>query len=335
MDVSLAIDENGGADLTGLNVPFAVLPLVTRVSSPIEMGGAGVSHHILITDVSVVALTSLDSDQALNDEPFTFLSCPIPAPIEVDDRLTVGLVMFGPRFAQLLQYLRNSVLLSTLSLVCSIITLILGNIIFAAFAFQSDSPTIRVIRGIIVWVFPLTLWHTAQSTLRLVHSIVVMSFRRFDILYLTCQNIIGVLLTIYLYGNDTVILTWLLICEWQSQNVIIGDAISARSSARARGIFIAAGITSYLVFISVCMLSPLANHYHSFVMPGAALLEAMHMKPITVDPIQLMVGRNITIVLFFIRFLVLHHQVLYEFDVTITVNQIFRMFLKNVTILIR
>ena len=303
MNIPALIDEDLGADLIGLNVPFAALPLVTRVSLPVEMGVASVSHHIIINAVSVKALTSLDSDQALNDEPFTFLSCPIPAPIVVDDSVTVGFVMFGPRFAQLLQYLRNSVLLSTLSLVCSIITLILGNIIFVAFAFQSDTHPIRVIRGIIVWVFPLTLWHTAQSTLRLVHSIVVMSFRRFDILYLTSQNVSAILLTIYLYGNDTVILIWLLICEWQSQNVILGDAISARSSARARSIFIAAGITSYLVFISVCLFSPLANHYHSFVMPGAALLEAMYMKPITVDPVMLMVHYQVLMSFFSLNFI--------------------------------
>ena len=118
----------------------------------------------------------------LLNAPIELVPEPFP-PKLIDEDRTLAFVYLGPSFADFLQRVRDIRWLSPVIYICSASFMISGCVLFAVKSMTSFTMLVRVLSVVMYCTSGFAVWQSAQSTLRLVQSLMVLLLQSFDCWY--------------------------------------------------------------------------------------------------------------------------------------------------------
>ena len=191
---------------------------------------SGVIHIARFSIIATQSLENVDEDQ-----PIRYLDVVMEDPIEIDERLTLGRSLFGDKAADILATIRGMKMLSGATFISGIFVGMCGYAIFYFETFLIKTDVTVYLRWIFAFLFPLALFQSITSSLRLVTKMVLRSFVSFDAMYLSSQIFVYALGWWYIYRKDTELILLFVISLMGTLNTIFSDAMSEKSRLRTGG----------------------------------------------------------------------------------------------------
>ena len=117
-----------------------------------------------------------------NETALELVTEPFP-PQLVDEDCTLALYYFGSNFADILQHVRSNNLLSPVIYTCSFTFMISGCVLFAVKSMLSVPMLERILSVVMYCTSGFAFWQSAQSTMRLLHPLMILLVQSFDCWY--------------------------------------------------------------------------------------------------------------------------------------------------------
>ena len=274
-----------------IHANYAATPAIDQMASQVYTYSTGASA----VDPNVTP--NYDADQ-----PLRYLEVPIMEPIEIDERFTVALSMFGVAVADYLARLRSAPFVSPFLMFTSNLVAAVGFSVFYLISFQSQSNVLALLRTILWIGLPLGFFHVVFGSTRLITSLLWKCIHSFDVMYLTVQLWLFGFGWWYMYRDDALLVLFMGFMMWTTQNLIFSDAMSEKSRQRAGGKFMIFLIAALLFFIVVWKLSPESAFHGVVELPGGEWMSHIGYHPVVVIPMDVCIERAVTLIIFFGRF---------------------------------
>ena len=197
----------------------------------------------------------------------TFLRGPLDAPLLIDQTETLSVLILGISYGTRFIQMRSIKWLSLTQYVATIIFFMASATVFVRTSFDIPKIWIDTSTRVLSWVCaPLSILQLISTSSRLNATVVYMLLQSFNFWYIAYQmSVFLVVMSGWLVGGDALLALNIVLSCWTSINTMAVDAMPADS--RRRTVTSAIPITSmaYVIYLSVLVLSPLANR---IVEPG-------------------------------------------------------------------